>query len=384
MRQLFKRSAGRGAKASRGRAPAGVTLALAGIALMSAATAWPQSIARTVATVQLHKPQIISSPQFTAYASMVARQSGRDALDQGQCAAVLDALVDEYLIQQEAAERRLVPTDAEVGQVLVERRRQVEQQLGLEQPYTDEGWAALIQQQFRLTPEEYRARITVLLVTERLVVQMRPGRLEEVQLPAEAEITEYYDMNVHQFVQPKMALVLHIHFRTQGLDEEAARRARERAEEALKELRDGVSFEDLVVKYSDDGNSRYSGGELGNRYLRRNDASGLETLGREFLRTVFAMQVGETSEVVQSRVGFHILKIADRLPARLLTLDDRVTPRSSQTVRGQITALLATERQASTSQQVVQEVIGELRDRADIEVFTDRLNATCPTEPEPS
>ena len=92
------------------------------------------------------------------------------------------------------------------------------------------------------------------------------------------------------------------------------------------------------------------------------------------------MQLGETSEVVRSAVGFHILKIADLLPARLLTLDDRVTPRSSQTVRGQITALLATDRQANTSQQVVQEVIAELRDRAAVEIFTDNLNATCPTE----
>lgn len=381
MRQLFKRSVVDDENAARGRVLGRVVPAVAGLALMSAASAWPQSIARPVATVDLHKPQIISSPQFTAHAGMVARQSQLDTLALDQCRAVLDALIDEHLIEQEAAERRLIPTEAEVDQVVVERRRQVEQQLGLEQPYTDAAWAAEIQRRSGLTPDEYRKRMSALIATERLVVQMRPGRLEEVQLPSEAEITEFYDMNPHQFVQPKMALVLHIHFRTQGLDESAARRARERADEALKELRDGAAFDDLVVKYSDDGNSRYSGGELGNRYLRRNDARGMETLGLGFLNTVFAMQVGEISEVVQSAVGFHILKIADLLPARLLTLDDRVTPRSSQTVRGQITALLATQRQANASQQVVQEVIEELREQADIEIFADNLNATCPTDP---
>ncbi|MCY4378145.1 MAG: peptidylprolyl isomerase [Spirochaetaceae bacterium] len=379
MRQLFKRSGVPRAPTARGRVLGVVTIAVAGIAMMSAVAAWPQSIARPVATVRLHKPEIISSPQFAAHAGMVARQSRLDALDLDQCRAVLDALIDEHLIEQEAAQQRLIPTEAEVDQILVERRRQVEQQLGLESPYTDDGWAAEIQRQFGLTPEEYRERITVLINTERLAAQMRPGRLEEVLLPSEAEIAEYYDLNVPLFAQPKMALVLHVHFRTQGLDEDAVTRARERADQALQELRDGAGFDDLVVKYSDDGNSRFNGGELGNRYLRRDDARGMETLGPEFLRTVFAMQVGETSEVVRSAVGFHILKIADLLPARLLTLDDRVTPRSSQTVRGQITALLATERQARTSQQVVQEVIAELRDRAAVEIFTDNLNATCPT-----
>ena len=247
----------------------------------------------------------------------------------------------------------------------------------MDQPFTDDAWRAVIEQNFRLTPEEYRDRLTALTVTERLAAQMRPGRLEAVELPSEAEVTRYYDLNVPQFAQPKMALVLHIHFRTQGLDEDAAKRARERASQALQELRDGASFDELVVKYSDDGNSRYSGGELGSRYLRRDDPRGMETLGAAFLDAVFSMEAGATSEVVESNVGFHILRVADLIDARLLALDDPVTPRSSQTVRGQITALLATQRQVGTSQQVVQEVIAELRDRADVEVFTDNLEATC-------
>ena len=352
-------------------------MAVAGMALMSAAAAWPQSIARPVATLDLHKPQIISSPQFTEYARMVARQNGLDALNPAQCRTVLDAHIDELLIEQEAAARRLIPTEAEIDQLVIARRRQFEQDLGEDQPYTDEAWRVFIQQNLRLTLEEYRGRLTALAITERLAAQMRPGRLEAVELPSEAEVAEFYDLNVHEFVQPKMALVLHIHFRTQGLDDAATKQARERAEQALRELRDGASFDDLVVKYSDDGNSRYNGGELGNRYLRRNDARGLETLGLGFLNTVFSLEVGETSEVVQSNVGFHILRIADRIDARVLALDDPVTPRSPQTVRGQITALLANDRRASTSQQVVQEVITELRDRADVEVFTGNLDSIC-------
>ena len=369
MRQLFKRSGGGWA----------TTLVVAGIALMSAAAAWPQAIARPVATVQLHKPQIISSPQFTEYAVIAARLGGREALTPEECAPVLDTLIDQYLTEQEAVERRLTLTEAEIDQQMLQQRRQIQQQLGVDRDLNDDEWRLLIWQETRLTLEEYRERFAAGLVTQRLVAQMRPGWLEEIPAPSEAEIREFYNVRIQQFAQPDMRLALHIYFETRGLDESGVKQARERAEAAMQELRDGTAFDDLVVKYSDDPTSRYQGGELGNRYLRRDDPGVAETLGAPFLRTLFGLQVEETSQIVESNIGFHILRVADHLSARLLGLDDPVTPRSPQTVRGQITALLAADRQGRAYQQAVQAVVGELRERADVEIFTDNLNATCPT-----
>ncbi len=379
MRQLLKRGGLHGPQGARARVLAGV--AVAGIALLGAGAAWSQSIAKTVATVRLHEPQIISSPQFTAFASVVARLGGSDTVAPEDCRRVLDTLVDQYLAEQEAVERRLTLTEAEIDQQMVEQRRQIEQQLGLDRQLTDDRWRALIQRDTRLTLEEYRERFAAGLVTQRLVAQMRPDWLQEVQSPSEEDLQAFYNLNIQQFVQPDMVLVLHIFFETLGLDDAAVKQARERAEEALQELRDGASFDDLVVKYSDDPSSRYSGGELGNRYLRRDDTKVLETLGAAFLQTTFAVQAGEASQLVESQVGFHILKIDDRIAARLLTLDDPVTPRSPQTVRGQIAAFLAADRQGKAYQQAVQEVVAELREQSDIEIFENHLEAICPAEP---
>ena len=378
MRQLLKRGGLHGPQGARARVLAGV--AVAGIALLGAGAAWSQSIAKTVATVRLHEPQIISSPQFTAFASVVARLGGSDTVAPEDCRRVLDTLVDQYLAEQEAVERRLILTEAEIDQQMVEQRRQIEQQLGLDRQLTDDQWRALIQRDTRLTLEEYRERFAAGLVTQRLVAQMRPDWLQEVPSPSEEDLQAFYNLNIQQFVQPDMVLVLHIFFETLGLDDAAVKQARERAEEALQELRDGESFDDLVVKYSDDPSSRYSGGELGNRYLRREDARVLETLGAAFLQTAFAM-VGEANQLVESKAGFHILKIDDRIAARLLSLDDPVTPRSPQTVRGQIAAFLAADRQGKAYQQAVQEVVAELREQADIEIFENQLEAVCPAEP---
>jgi parvulin-like peptidyl-prolyl isomerase len=378
MRQLLKRGGLHGPQGARARVLAGV--AVAGIALLGAGAAWSQSIAKTVATVRLHEPQIISSPQFTAFASVVARLGGSDTVAPEDCRRVLDTLVDQYLAEQEAVERRLTLTEAEIDQQMVEQRRQIEQQLGLDRQLTDDQWRALIQRDTRLTLEEYRERFAAGLVTQRLVAQMRPDWLQEVPSPSEEDLKAFYNLNIQQFVQPDMVLVLHIFFETLGLEDAAVKQARERAEEALQELRDGESFDDLVVKYSDDPSSRYSGGELGNRYLRRDDAKVLETLGAAFLQTAFAM-VGEPNQLVESKAGFHILKIDDRIAARLLTLDDPVTPRSPQTVRGQIAAFLAADRQGKAYQQAVQEVVTELREQSDIEIFENQLEAVCPAEP---
>ena len=378
MRQLLKRGGLHGPQGARARVLAGV--AVAGIALLGAGAAWSQSIAKTVATVRLHEPQIISSPQFTAFASVVARLGGSDTVAPEDCRRVLDTLVDQYLAEQEAVERRLTLTEAEIDQQMVEQRRQIEQQLGLDRQLTDDQWRALIQRDTRLTLEEYRERFAAGLVTQRLVAQMRPDWLQEVPSPSEEDLQAFYNLNIQQFVQPDMVLVLHIFFETLGLDDAAVKQARERAEEALQELRDGESFDDLVVKYSDDPSSRYSGGELGNRYLRREDARVLETLGAAFLQTAFAM-VGEANQLVESKAGFHILKIDDRIAARLLSLDDPVTPRSPQTVRGQIAAFLAADRQGKAYQQAVQEVVAELREQSDIEIFENQLEAVCPAEP---
>ena len=378
MRQLLKRGGLHGPQGARARVLAGV--AVAGIALLGAGAAWSQSIAKTVATVRLHEPQIISSPQFTAFASVVARLGGSDTVAPEDCRRVLDTLVDQYLAEQEAVERRLTLTEAEIDQQMVEQRRQIEQQFGLDRQ-TDAQWRALIQQRTRLTLEEYRERFAAGLVTQRLVAQMRPDWLQEVPSPSEEDLQAFYNVNIQQFVQPDMMLVLHIFFETRGLDDAGVKQARERAEEALQELRDGESFEDLVVKYSDDPSSRYRGGELGNRYLPREDVRVLETLGAGFLQTTFAMQAGEANQLVESQVGFHILKIDDRIAARLLTLDDPITPRSPQTVRGQIAALLAADRQGKAYQQAVQEVVAELREQADIEIFENHLEAICPAEP---
>jgi len=78
---------------------------------------------------------------------------------------------------------------------------------------------------------------------------------------------------------------------------------RRRAEEALKNIRDGADFGQVAAGFSDAGDA-LSGGNLGWRPGAR--------LPTVFAETVRGMKAGDVSPVLRSAAGFHIVKLIDR------------------------------------------------------------------------
>src|SRR5581483_3728347 len=75
-----------------------------------------------------------------------------------------------------------------------------------------------------------------------------------------------------------------------------------KAEDLLKQIRAGASFEDIAKKESADP-SAAQGGDLG--YFERGK------LAKQLEDMTFAMQKGQVSDVVRTRQGFVILKVTD-------------------------------------------------------------------------
>ena len=168
-------------------------------------------------------------------------------------------------------------------------------------------------------------------------------------------------------------LFKHIFIDTRILTEAVQRnRARNLADDIFRELNNGAEFDELVVKYSDDESSRYSGGTFP-MYLRRDDKSTMEQLGKSFFDEVFAMSLGETSDVLCSNMGFHIIKITEKINARILGLDDVVNPQSVNKVKDQISALLAANLKTQAYQQALVGAISNLKGKADLQIFQDNL-----------
>jgi peptidyl-prolyl cis-trans isomerase D len=135
---------------------------------------------------------------------------------------------------------------------------------------------------------------------------------------ADQDLQTYYDQHRDEFRTPDQVKVAHILIKTPlpapgaKEDEKGIADARAKAEGILKELKAGGDFAQLAEKYSDDPGSAKNGGELG--FIGR---------GRtvpEFEKAAFSLGKGQTSDLVKSSYGFHIIRVEDKQEAHLKTL----------------------------------------------------------------
>jgi parvulin-like peptidyl-prolyl isomerase len=83
------------------------------------------------------------------------------------------------------------------------------------------------------------------------------------------------------------------------------------AEEILISLREGADFEELTLQHSQDEETKHAGGELG-WFPRGLGPPALE-------RAIFALRVGEFSDVIRVGEQYHIIQATDREAARPLS-----------------------------------------------------------------
>jgi parvulin-like peptidyl-prolyl isomerase len=78
------------------------------------------------------------------------------------------------------------------------------------------------------------------------------------------------------------------------------REARLRAQEVLLKARSGVPFEELVKEYTDEPGGAERGGDLG--------VFDRATMVKPFADAAFALKVGDISDVVETKYGYHVIK----------------------------------------------------------------------------
>jgi peptidyl-prolyl cis-trans isomerase SurA len=96
-------------------------------------------------------------------------------------------------------------------------------------------------------------------------------------------------------------------------DDAALTAAQAKANDLLKQIRDGANFEDIAKKYSD-GPSAADGGALG--MFKRGQ------LAKELEDKTFAMKSGEVTDVIRTKQGYVILKVLDHQQAGIPPLKE--------------------------------------------------------------
>lgn len=330
-----------------------------------------QVLDKPAATVRLTKTESITVSTLQKTATAMEVQAKR-ALTLDERRQLLDAMVGNVLIIQAAARDNVVVSDVEMKGAVGEYQRQMGQMAGLGRNMTD----AELQQYVKsngVTFEAFQKQLRDQQTVIDYVRKKKPAVFDAARQSYDQEIQDYYDSNKANFFMNDMVTVKHIFIDTRQLPTKDDRdKAAKHADDILKELKGGAAFGDLVMKYSEDTKSKYNGGTLNSFF--RNDQQSRQFLGAAFFDALFKLKKGETSGVLQSNIGFHIVQITERLDARLLGLTDKIPPMNQVTVRDAINSTLLSQRQADTYKAALQDIVNDLKKQAEIKVFDDNLN----------
>ncbi len=126
--------------------------------------------------------------------------------------------------------------------------------------------------------------------------------MKDVSVPEE-ELRKYYAENAARYATPEERRASHILIKADksaGADERA--KAKAKAESLLADAKKSpAAFAELARKHSDDPGSAAKGGDL--------DWFGRGAMVKPFEDTAFALKPGETSGVVESDFGYHIITV---------------------------------------------------------------------------
>jgi parvulin-like peptidyl-prolyl isomerase len=171
---------------------------------------------------------------------------------------------------------------------------------------------------------------------------------------SETDLKEFYRQNKKQLGMPEQVWARHILFKVDPAGSKAEKdEARERAKGVLKRAKEGENFEKLARAYSDDESSKANGGDLG-YFARGRTVPGFEEVA-------FNINPGEISDIVETRYGYHIIKVEDHLDGRETSFEEM-----KDYIRDEL------QRQAVTSK--VQAFIREAAESAGMQVFSERIS----------
>ena len=212
---------------------------------------------------------------------------------------IISMLIDEQLIDEKLAAKSIVISDEEVEAKIAEIAAQ-------QNVSRDELLAGAARQ--GINEADAQEQIRRRLGLEKLI---------EAELGDEAIITDeaakkHYDENTERFSTPEQVRASHILIKS-GMAEGGKAAAKAKIEDILKQAREGADFAELAKTYTEDRGSKKTGGEY--TFPR----------GRmvpEFEEMAFSMEVGQISDPVETKFGYHIIKLHEKIPPKTTSFEE--------------------------------------------------------------
>jgi parvulin-like peptidyl-prolyl isomerase len=322
-----------------------------------------------VAVVRLTETVNIGQRELNSEIKQIEDQLGQSLSDQ-QKQQLLDRKINEVLINQAADREGIEVTEQQVNRAIARQKANLSQQAG--QNLSDQQFRRIIENRGGMSWNEYVSQIRQRLRQEQYILQTQQQMFDDVQQPSQEEINTYYEKNATQFSNPALVKFSHVFFDTRQASEEQRTEKRQMAQDLYQQVESGQKSFDQLLREAED-NPDFSGGDFG--YLAREDRQGEQLLGEDFVNKVFQLDEGQLSQgVLESNVGFHIVKVTNRRDPKLLQLDDPIFPGQNRTVRQQIQNRLMLEEQQQVFNEALEKTISSLREEAEIDIKEQNLS----------
>jgi len=249
---------------------------------------------------------VISKQQFdkelTIQLDRVSRQ-GQQVSD-AQIAAlkknVLEGLIEREVLYQQSQKAGIKIADQSVDEQLAAIKKRF--------PGEEDFKKAL--SAMKLTEEEVKTQIARGLAIRELINQQIMSKITI----SEEQSKAYYDANPQLFKQPEQVKASHILIKVEADATDAQKAdARKKIDDVQQKIKSGGDFAELAKEYSE-GPSNVRGGDLG--FFSRGQ------MVQPFEDVAFALQPDEVSDVVETRFGYHIIKVFDKKPEQIVAYAD--------------------------------------------------------------
>ena len=200
--------------------------------------------------------------------------------------SLLEDLIQKKILTKEATAQGVVMTDDDLEKEIRKFKSR----------YTERDFQKILEKR-NIDYNTWREVKRINLITDRFVQEKL---FVDLKVPEE-KVREYYDEHHQEFTQPEAVHVRQIVTETKGA-----------AEAILKKLKSGDNFARLARDLSV-APDRLQGGDLG--FIPRG------SFPKEF-EIAFDLKVGELSPIVSSLYGFHIFKVIEKRPEKLLPFEE--------------------------------------------------------------
>ena len=248
----------------------------------------------------------------------------------------LTTMIERKLQLQEAKVRNIVVTDQEVRQAIQQMKQQ----------------GRTIDEANPADMKSAREQMMLFRIVDRDV--------RSAVIAGDSDLKRYFQEHRDRFALSEEYTLSQILIKPRSQDDTAD--AREKVREVMTRLKQGDSFEDLALRFSDGPNASH-GGHLG--LVRQGE------LLPEIERTIATMVPGGTSDMIETPDGLHIVRLEDKKPKQF---------RPYEQVRSEIQGLVFQQK----SEDAFQSWLANLKNKAYIEIkFESALSEPPTTAPAP-